>query len=106
MKRQRIDGQETRLALLEAASVLFAQKGYKEATNAEICKQAKTNTASINYHFSSKENLYIEAWKYAFNRSLERYPEDGGVAPDAPVEDRFFWQGQVNDATDRGSGEP
>jgi len=43
----------------------------------------------VNYHFGSKENLYVEAWKHAFERSLQAYPPDGGVAADAPVRERL-----------------
>jgi len=48
VKRQRIDGQETRQALLAAAGEVFAKKGYWEATNADICQRAGVNTALIN----------------------------------------------------------
>ena len=89
MKKQRIDGQETRKCLLEAASMVFSEKGFWETTNAEICKKANANTASINYHFGSKEELYVEAWKYSFAKSQERHPPDGGVSPEAPVQERL-----------------
>lgn len=90
MKKQRIDGQETRRQLLCVASEVFAEKGFRGATIAEICQKAKANTAAANYHFGSKEALYVETWKYAFDKSLKTYPPDGGVAPDAPAEDRLY----------------
>ena len=43
----------------------------------------------MNYHFGSKENLYVEAWKYSFERSIAAHPPDGGVAPEAPVGQRL-----------------
>jgi TetR/AcrR family transcriptional regulator, regulator of cefoperazone and chloramphenicol sensitivity len=89
MKRPRKDALETRGRLLAAASEVFAAKGFWEATHAEICEKAGANTASVNYHFGSKENLYAEAWKYAFERSMASHPHDGGVAPDAPAEERL-----------------
>jgi len=89
MKKLRKDACETRRRLLEAAGEVFAAKGFWEATHAEICEKAKANTASVNYHFASKENLYVEAWKFAFERSLTAHPLDGGVAPDAPAEERL-----------------
>jgi TetR/AcrR family transcriptional regulator, regulator of cefoperazone and chloramphenicol sensitivity len=70
---------KTRQRLLVTASRIFAQKGYQETTIAEICEQAETNIASVNYHFRDKENLYLEAWRYAFQQDLERHPSDGGV---------------------------
>jgi AcrR family transcriptional regulator len=75
--------------LLAAASEVFAEKGYWEATHAEICQKARANTAAINYHFGSKENLYVEAWKYAFERSFEAHPADGGVGAEAPAAQRL-----------------
>lgn len=89
MKKQRTDGQETRQKLLAAASEVFADKGFWEATNADICEKANTNTAAINYHFGSKENLYVEAWKYSFEKSIKMYPPDGGVLPTASIEERL-----------------
>jgi len=89
MKKQRTDGQETRQKLLVAASEVFAKKGFWETTNADICEKAKANTAAVNYHFGSKENLYIEAWKYSFGKSIKAYPPDGGVSPEATVQERL-----------------
>lgn len=90
MKRKpRKDAQETRQRLLAAAAEVFAEKGYWEATHAEICRRAGANTAAINYHFTSKENLYVEAWKHSFEQSIQAHPPDGGVPPEAPVEERL-----------------
>src|SRR4030042_2664337 len=88
-KKQRKDALETRQRLLAAAGEVFAAKGFWEATHAEICAKAGANTAAVNYHFGSKENLYVEAWKYAFENSIERHPPDGGVAPNAAVRERL-----------------
>jgi AcrR family transcriptional regulator len=93
MRKLRKDAYETRQRLLVAASEVFAEKGFWEATHAEICRKAKTNIAAVNYHFGTKENLYVEAWKYAFERSMEAYPPDGGVAAGAPAKDRL--RGQI-----------
>jgi len=79
----------TRNRLLTAASRIFAEKGFQEATIAEICEQAKANIASVNYHFRDKETLYLESWRFAFNRELDLYPPDGGLMDDAPAEQRL-----------------
>ena len=80
---------KTRMRLLIAASRIFADKGFQEATIAEICERAETNIASVNYHFRDKENLYLESWRYAFKNELKIYPPDGGVPPDASAEQRL-----------------
>lgn len=69
--------------------VAFARLGYRDATISEICEAAGANIAAVNYHFRSKENLYVEAWRHAFRRSTTRYPPDGGVPADAPAAKRL-----------------
>jgi AcrR family transcriptional regulator len=80
---------QTRIRLLEAASKVFSEKGFREATIAEICKQANANIAAVNYHFRDKETLYVEAWRLAFQQSLEAHPFDGGVPATAPARERL-----------------
>jgi AcrR family transcriptional regulator len=89
MRKQRIDGQETRQRLLEAACMVFAEKGFWETTNADICEKAKVNIAGVNYHFGGKEELYVKAWKYSFDKSLEDHPPDGGIPSEAPAQERL-----------------
>jgi len=89
MRKPRIDGQETRQRLLAAAGEVFAAMGFWETTNAAICARAGANAAAVNYHFGSKEELYVAAWKYAFGRSTSSHPPDGGVSPAAPIEQRL-----------------
>ncbi len=90
MKRKpRKDAQETRERLLTAAAEVFAERGFWETTHAEICERAKANIAAVNYHFGSKENLYVEAWKHSFVKSTKAHPPDGGVPPTAPVQERL-----------------
>ena len=89
MRKQRSDGQETRQNLLAAAGEIFADKGFRDTTIAEICKQAGANTAAVSYHFGSKEALYVESWRYAFTQSLKTYPPDGGIPAAAPAEERL-----------------
>jgi AcrR family transcriptional regulator len=89
MITKRTDGLETRRRLLDAAGLCFAEKGFRATTTAEICQSAKANVAAVNYHFRSKEELYVAAWRHEFERSLAAYPPEGGVAADAPPEERL-----------------
>lgn len=79
----------TKQQLLASAGKVFADKGFRDATIAEICEKAGANIAAVNYYFGSKETLYVEAWRLSFHRSLEAHPTDGGVGPGAPAEDRL-----------------
>lgn len=89
MRKERSDGRDTRHNLLVSACEVFATRGFQEATIAEICRKAKVNIAAANYHFGGKDTLYVESWRYAFDKSLKTYPPDGGVSFDAPVQARL-----------------
>jgi AcrR family transcriptional regulator len=67
---QREDGKETRKRLLNAACEVFAEKGYRNAKVAEICRRAGANVAAVNYYFGDKATLYAEAWQHAFNEHV------------------------------------
>ena len=81
---KREDGKVTRRKLLNAACEIFAQKGYKGAKVADICKQAGANVASVNYYFGDKVSLYKEAWQYALQNLIETtFSELSGGSPQA-----------------------
>ena len=90
MVRIRKDGEETRGRILRAALQVFGEKGYRDATHAEICHRAGVNTAAINYHFGSKDGLYQATWDEATARADALYPADGGVDRSAPPEARLL----------------
>lgn len=83
---KRSDGLRTRDEILEAASEIFAKKGYHEATAEDICERARTNVAAINYHFGSKDALYAEVWHQAFDALVKAYPAEGDLEVNAPPE--------------------
>lgn len=89
MKTQRKKEGKTSRRILESAGEIFAQKGYRDATIADICERAKVNIAAVNYHFGNKETLYRETWLYSLGESIKSHPPDGGVNSDAPAEERL-----------------
>lgn len=94
MKIQKKGALKTPKSLLAAATEVFAEKGYRDATIAEICERARANVAAVNYHFGNKENLYIETWRHSFSESVKANPPHGGVSDDAAPEERL--RGQVS----------
>ena len=89
MRAARKDGLATRQRLLDAATEIFADRGYAGATVSEICDRAGANLAAVNYHFGGKDELYAETWRVAFADALAAYPSDGGLAEDSAPEQRF-----------------
>ncbi|MBQ6141793.1 MAG: TetR/AcrR family transcriptional regulator [Kiritimatiellae bacterium] len=57
-RKARCDGVETREAILAAAEVEFAEKGYELASAREICRRAGANSALLSRYFGSKEAIY------------------------------------------------
>lgn len=57
-KALRSDGVEARNRLLDAALVLFAEKGFSKTSTREIALAAQVNVASISYYFGDKAGLY------------------------------------------------
>jgi len=86
---KRKDGLKTKDKILAAACEVFAEKGHHDATVEDICTRAATNIAAVNYHFGSKDQLYAQVWRHAFDAANEAYPPEGGLGPDAPREERL-----------------
>ena len=55
----REDGRVTRKHIIEGAGRLSAQYGYAHTTSKSICKKAGVNLAAVNYHFGSRDGLYV-----------------------------------------------
>ncbi len=78
------DPSPTRLALLDAAELLFSQRGYADIGIREIAQQAGVNIAAIKYHFGSKHDLYLATVQRAmschggevFSQILANTPQD------------------------------
>lgn len=85
----RKDGKETQARILEAACSVFAEKGFRDATIAEICARAKANQAAVNYYFRDKSSLYFAVWKHSAEEEARLYPMDGGVSSRASAEKRL-----------------
>lgn len=64
-------GEATQHRLLDAAEVLFAERGYAAANVRDITRQAACNIASVNYHFGGKQRLYEQMFDRLLDHLLE-----------------------------------
>lgn len=53
-----VDSNKTQILL--TAQKLFSEKGYRNTSIRDIADRVGTNCSMINYHFKTKENLYIQ----------------------------------------------
>lgn len=54
---------DTRSRLLQAATEVFSEVGYRAASTREISRRGAVNLAAIHYHFGDKANLYREVFR-------------------------------------------
>lgn len=67
----------TRERLLQAATRLFAESGYKGASVRDICNLAGANPGAISYHFGGKRQLYRAVIRRAATGLAELAPAHG-----------------------------
>ena len=84
--------ESTRERILSAATEIFAAKGYLRTTVREICARAKVNLALVNYHFESKENLYVAVVEKMFEQGPKRLM---GLAD--TVHDEESWRAAIRE---------
>src|SRR5437660_12390890 len=54
-------GRRTRSLLLDAATLLFADRGLQDVSLTEIAAEADAFPSQVTYYFGSKEALFVEA---------------------------------------------
>ena len=74
--------------LIESAIKVFAEQGYREGKVADIVKGADANIAAVNYHFGSKDQLFVQALRKAFIDANEVFPSRGDLPDSATAEER------------------
>ena len=65
---------ETRNAILDAATTLFAERGFRDTSIRDICTLAEANIAAVNYHFGNKAALYSEVIRRAYESTGSHAP--------------------------------
>jgi TetR/AcrR family transcriptional regulator, regulator of cefoperazone and chloramphenicol sensitivity len=83
------DSAETRQRLIAAGRTLFANSGFARVTVRDICNEASTNVAAVNYHFGDKLGLYREVVRGAIDTMRQTGILFTDVAPDTSPENRL-----------------
>ncbi len=73
---------DTKDKIVSVASELFATRGYDGTSIREIAKTADVNLAAVNYHFTSKQSLYIEVFNLNYTKMKEDYEKINDEFPD------------------------
>jgi len=65
-------GEQTRTMILERTAQLFSCKGYFGSSLSDIMEATGLEKGGIYNHFTSKEQLALEAFDYAFEMVQQR----------------------------------
>lgn len=85
MGRQLTDrGEQRRRQLVEAATRVFAERGYHDTSVAAICERAGVAKGAVYWYFDSKEQLFLEVLAGA-QEALRRSQEDAVAGEPDPV---------------------
>jgi AcrR family transcriptional regulator len=84
-RRHRRDPEASRVAILEAAREVFAERGYARATIREIARRAGVTHGLVMLHFGTKEHLLIEALPGP-RAAMSAVPGDLATLPDRLAE--------------------
>ncbi len=74
--------EQTRTRLIEAAREVFSACGFQKATVREICRRAEANVTAVNYHFGSKDGLFIEALNFSGLKALQSANMTADICPE------------------------
>lgn len=83
-------GDESRQALLDAATRVFLAEGYQAARIKQIAELAGLGLSAINYHFGGKSGLYLAVLRHHAELALSRAPLTSSGTDLAPKE-RLRW---------------
>jgi AcrR family transcriptional regulator len=87
-KRQRLKPEVRRERLLEAATEVFAERGYEGARVEQIADVAQVSPGLLYRHFEGKQELYEELLLLANRQLLEHLAQ--AAAPDLPTDQRVL----------------
>jgi AcrR family transcriptional regulator len=85
-KRQRLKPEVRRERLLEAATEVFAERGYEGARVEQIADVAQVSPGLLYRHFEGKQELYEELLMLANRQLMEHLAQ--AAAPNLPTDER------------------
>jgi AcrR family transcriptional regulator len=113
--RKRLTGEERRIAILDSALSVFAQRGYHASSIDDIARDGGISKALIYEHFASKQDLYAELLEQHAGQLFSALAEaisDAGTSASARLavgfdafyrfveEHRVAWRMLFREATD------
>ena len=99
---QRLPAAERREQMLNAARIVFGERGYTGATTDAVAKAAGVSQAYIVRTFGSKENLFVEATTRSVDKTIEVFRAAARDNDDLTTLPRHLGHAYVELVADRG----
>lgn len=85
--KRRQQAEQSREALVRAASRLFFARGFQGVTVDEICREAGMTKGAFYYHFKGKDEIYGQLFTPRLDAYLDAHY---ALSEDAPARERFL----------------
>jgi AcrR family transcriptional regulator len=85
----------TRKHILELAAAAFARDGYEGTSLNEVIRESGLTKGAFYFHFSSKKELALAAFRFKQEQVIERLLAEAGGQPDALAELRALLRARV-----------
>lgn len=82
---------DTKEKILQTARSIFANKGFEGASVRQIASEAGVNIAAVNYHFVSKEKLFMQVFELVFSETSNHIRARRTEHSNEKVEDLAVW---------------
>lgn len=86
--RQNQTTKPTKMIILDTATKLFIQHGYKIVSMDDVAKECDITKASVYYYYSTKADLFTDAMVHMMQRIASRISQI--LATDAPLKTRLY----------------
>ena len=86
VRKTKEEAQETRNAILDAAEVVFQERGVSQTSLAEVAAAAGVTRGAIYWHFSNKADLFDAMVQRVFGQLEDKLAEIQAVDDENPVD--------------------
>lgn len=88
MRRTKEESQLTKERIIQASYELIREKGYEQMTRDDIAKKVGMTRGAVNWHFTSKEEIYLAALNKIiddFQSERQKYFHDTSISPEEKI---------------------
>jgi len=76
--------------ILDAATLLFLEKGYSDTSTNDVCRAAGISKPSLYHFFKSKRNLFFSCHMRSINRHLKPFLDQASAIADSDMRLKFM----------------